>query len=47
MARFEEYAHKYQTVALTQYLKGQMHDLLGYGLALEGLAMIDTTSGQV
>jgi hypothetical protein len=28
---------RYSRVLLTQYIKRQMHDLLGYGLALEGL----------
>ena len=39
-------AIRYTRVALTQLLKSQMHDLLGYGLALEGLAMIDSTANR-
>lgn len=32
---------RYTRVLLTQQIKKQMHDLLGYGLALEGMAVID------
>ncbi len=35
---------RYSRVLLTQHLKGQLHDLLGYGLALEGLGMLDERS---
>ena len=31
---------RYSRVMLTQYVKRAMHDLLGYGLALEGLAVL-------
>ena len=33
---------RYTRVALTQHLKSLMHDMLGYGLALEGLGQVDT-----
>jgi len=32
---------RYSRVLLTQHLKRQIHDLLGYGLALEGLGVAD------
>ena len=33
---------RYSRVLLTQYVKRQLHDLLGYGLALEGLGSADS-----
>lgn len=32
---------RYSRVLLTQQVKRLMHDLLGYGLALEGLGVVD------
>ena len=32
---------RYSRVLLTQHVKRLMHDMLGYGLALEGLGVVD------
>ena len=32
---------RYSRVLLTQHLKSRLHDLLGYGLALEGMGTMD------
>lgn len=37
---------RYTRVLLTQYLKRQMHDILGYGLALEGLGVVDNLESE-
>ena len=37
---------RYSRVLLTQYVKRMMHELLGYGLALEGLGLADTLMKQ-
>ena len=37
---------RYTRVLMTQYIKRAMHDLLGYGLALEGLGSVDTMLSQ-
>ena len=37
---------RYSRVLLTQYVKRQMQDLLGYGLALEGLGSADSLLGR-
>ena len=37
---------RYTRVLMTQYIKRAMHDILGYGLALEGLGSVDTMLSQ-
>ncbi len=37
---------RYIRVLMTQYIKRMMHDILGYGLALEGLGSVDTMLSQ-
>ena len=37
---------RYTRVLMTQYIKSLMHDILGYGLALEGLGSVDTMLSQ-
>ena len=37
---------RYSRVLLTQYVKRMMHELLGYGLALEGLGSAATLEQQ-
>jgi enoyl-CoA hydratase/carnithine racemase len=34
---------RYTRLMFTEYIKRRMHDLLGYGLAMEGLALMETT----
>ncbi len=42
MAQQSDIVLRYSRVAMTQVVKRLMHDLLGYGLALEGLGSADT-----
>ena len=37
---------RYSRVMLTQYVRRLLHDLLGYGLALEGLGVVDAQLSQ-
>ena len=37
---------RYSRVAMTLQLKRQMQDMLGYGLAIEGLAYVDMSLSQ-
>ena len=40
LAQHPPLALRYTRVALTQFIKRRMHDILGYGLALEGLGVV-------
>ena len=42
MSRQSDIVLRYSRVAMTLVIKRQIHDLLGYGLALEGLGSADT-----
>ena len=42
MALQSDLVLRYSRVAMTLTIKRQIHDLLGYGLALEGLGSADT-----
>jgi len=46
LAQQSDIVLRYSRVALTQVVKRHMHDLLGYGLALEGLGSADTMLNQ-
>jgi hypothetical protein len=45
LARKSTLQLRYSRVILTEPIKEQMHRLVGYGMALEGLALSDPTSG--
>ena len=40
LLRQSRLTRRYSRIALTQSIRRQMHDLLGYGLALEGLGIL-------
>ena len=42
LARQPDLVLRYTRVSMAQYIKRQMHDILGYGLALEGLGSADS-----
>ena len=42
LARQSDLVLRYTRVSMTQYIKRQLHDILGYGLALEGLGSADS-----
>lgn len=46
MSRQSDIVLRYSRVAMTLVIKRQIHDLLGYGLALEGLGSADTMLNQ-
>ena len=46
MAQQSDIVLRYSRVAMTLVIKRQIHDLLGYGLALEGLGSADTMLNQ-
>jgi hypothetical protein len=46
MSRQSDIVLRYSRVSMTLVIKRQIHDLLGYGLALEGLGSADTMLNQ-
>ena len=46
LAQQSDLVLRYTRVSTTQYIKRLMHDLLGYGLALEGLGSADSLIGR-
>jgi enoyl-CoA hydratase/carnithine racemase len=46
MAKNSDIVLRYTRVAMNLVIKRQIHDLLGYGLALEGLGSADTMLDQ-
>jgi enoyl-CoA hydratase/carnithine racemase len=46
LAQESDLVRRYTRVLMTQYIKRMMHDILGYGLALEGLGSVDTMLGR-
>ena len=46
LARQSDLVLRYTRVSMTQYIKRLMHDILGYGLALEGLGSADSLISQ-
>ena len=46
LARQSDLVLRYTRVSMTQLIKRQMHDILGYGLALEGLGSADSLLSQ-
>ena len=46
LAQQSDLVLRYTRVSLTQYVKGMLHDILGYGLALEGLGSADSLMRQ-
>ena len=46
LAQESDLVRRYTRVLMTQYIKKMMHEILGYGLALEGLGSVDTMLGR-
>ena len=46
LAQQSDLVLRYTRVSLTQYIKRMLHDILGYGLALEGLGSADSLKRQ-
>ena len=46
LAQESDLVRRYTRVLMTQYIKRMMHEILGYGLALEGLGSVDTMLGR-